>query len=121
MRKNFDQLLLENKELQKQIIDLQSLNTSNQNKVIESILAKHNSQLELTSNRILQKIELIKKLNQQKSSELEQISTQYEAVNKEVENFTDILNNVLSEISRNNSNNFIGENFVTFIKEFLTN
>jgi hypothetical protein len=36
MRKNFDQLLLENKKLQTQIIDLQSLNTSNQNKVIEN-------------------------------------------------------------------------------------
>lgn len=58
IRNKFDQLLLENKELQKQITDLQTLNISNQNKVLESILTKYNSQLELSSNRILQKIEL---------------------------------------------------------------
>jgi len=65
---------------------------------MESILAKYNSQLKLNSSRILKKIEWIKKLNgnQSKSSELEQFSTKSEAVNKEIENFTDILKNVLS-------------------------
>ena len=76
IRSKFNQLLLENKELQKQLIDLQNLETTNQNKIMESILAKYDSQLELSSNKILQKIELIKNLNenQPKSSDLEQIS-----------------------------------------------
>jgi hypothetical protein len=123
MRSKFDQLLLENKELQKQIAELHSLEASNHSKVVESILAKYNSQLELSSNRIIQKIELMKKLkeNQQKSIDLEQLSAQSEGVNKEVENFSDILNNILSEISKKNSDNFIGENFFNSIKNFITN
>ena len=123
IRSKFDQLLLENKELQKQIMELQKLELSNQNKITESIFAKYNSQLELSNSRILQKIELIKKLkeDQQKSQDLEQLSSQFEAVEKEVENLTGILNSILNEISKNNSNNFIGENLLTLIKDFLTN
>jgi predicted nuclease with TOPRIM domain len=102
VRSKFNQLLLENKELQKQITDLQSLETNNQNKIMESILAKYDSQLELSSNRILQKIELIKKLNedQQKSSGLEQINSQSEAVTNEVRSLSNVLNNILSEIHK---------------------
>ena len=109
IRKQFDPLLLENKELQKQVTELHNLEASNQNKVIESILAKYYSQLELSSNRILQKIEIIKKLkeDQQKSLNLEQFSSETEVVNKEVENLTNILKNVISEISKT-KNNFIG-------------
>jgi len=122
VKNKFNQLLLENKELQIQITDLQSLGISNQNKFIESILAKYNSQLELSSNRILQKIELINNLkDQQKASELEQLSTQSEAVHEEIENLTSILNNVINEISKTNSNNFIGENLINFLKDFITN
>jgi hypothetical protein len=69
---------------------------------MESILAKYDSQLELSSNRILQKIELIKKLNedQQKSSGLEQINSQSEAVTNEVRSLSNVLNNILSEIHK---------------------
>lgn len=123
IRSKFNQLLLENKELQKQVTDLQSLETNNQNKIMESILAKYDSQLELSSNRIIQKIELIKRLNedQQKSSGLEQISSQSEAVTNEVRSLSNILNNILSEIHKKNSDSFIGENFLNFIKDFITN
>jgi hypothetical protein len=90
---------------------------------MESILAKYDSQLELSSNRILQKIELIKKLNedQQKSSGLEQINSQSEAVTNEVRSLSNVLNNILSEIHKKNSDSFIGENFLNFIKDFITN
>ena len=123
IRSKFDQLLLENKELQKQITDLQTLKISDQNKVIESILDKYNSQLELSSNRILRKIELIKNLKEDKqnSLDLEQLNSQSEVINKEVENFSNILNNIINEISKNNSNNFIRENFIALIKDFITN
>ena len=123
IRSKFNQLLLENKELQKQLIDLQNLETTNQNKIMESILAKYDSQLELSSNKILQKIELIKNLNenQPKSSDLEQISLQSEAVINETKTLSNILNNILKEIIEKNSNNFIGENFFNFIKRFISN
>lgn len=52
---------------------------------------------------------------------MEQVSRQSGEIVREVENFTNILNNVIDEISKNNSNEFIGENFITLIKDFLTN
>jgi len=81
-------------------------------------LAKYNSQLELSSNRILQKIELMKKINgdQQRPSNLEQISAQSEAITKEVENLSGVLNNILNEISKKNSENFNWRKFLNFFK-----